>query len=110
MHSGANGHEIEISQHQVCVFLFRPFVIVSSVNGVDKHHSPSLNYVEESSNEWIGMDLYDIAERGMVDRCLSQFISISVHVSVMCHVDGWMQTTVHSHMFDGTLDESGCQY
>ena len=46
MHSGANRYEIEISQ-----FLFRPFVIVSSVNGVDKHHSPSLHYVEESSNE-----------------------------------------------------------
>jgi hypothetical protein len=62
-------------------------VIVSSVNGVDKHRSPSLDYVEESSDEWIGVDLYDIAERGAVDRCLSRFVSILVHVSVMRCVD-----------------------
>ena len=59
-------------------------MIVSSVNGVDEPHSPSLDHVEESSSEWIGMDLYDYAERGAVDRCLSRFVSISVRVSVMC--------------------------
>lgn len=37
--------------------------------------SPSLDYMEEFKKEWVGVDLYDIAERGMLSRSLSRFVS-----------------------------------
>lgn len=51
------------------------------MNDVDKHHSPSIGNVEESREQWIGVDLYDTAERGALDKCLSRFVSISAQIS-----------------------------
>ncbi|KAG6371815.1 hypothetical protein JVT61DRAFT_9176 [Boletus reticuloceps] len=48
--SNANGHEFKILRHRV----------------------PSLDYMEEFRREWDGVDLYDIAERGVLSRCLSR--------------------------------------
>ncbi|KAH0835510.1 hypothetical protein J3R83DRAFT_9188 [Lanmaoa asiatica] len=55
----ATGQTVEFSQHRV-------------VDDVDGHRSPSLDYMEESSKESIDVDLYDIAERGVVYRSLSR--------------------------------------
>ena len=44
--------------------------------------APFLEDTEGFSREWSGVNHYDIAERGVLHRSLSWFISISAHTSL----------------------------
>ncbi|KAI9566603.1 hypothetical protein HD554DRAFT_2274278 [Boletus coccyginus] len=50
--------------------------------------------------------IQEMVDNNLHTRCLSQFIFISVHISIICSVDDCMQTIVHLYMFNGALDES----
>lgn len=35
-----------------------------------------LDYMDEFKKEWVGMDMYDIVERGALHRSISRFVFI----------------------------------